>query len=184
MVRAVRSRTPQYLRGINIASDRLVLRSFQVSDAGTVFAAIDPTFARFMVWDPPTSQAAFQATAADWEARILAGTDLPLLVRLKTDDAFLGMATVQNLETPEPRMGVWLREGAQGKGFGREAGQAVLQWAATTLGFVALHYPVVAGDTPSRRLAEALGGVKGETRIHRKASGVELRVMDFRIPTK
>ena len=180
----VRTRTPQYLRGTSIASDRLVLRAFQSGDVADIFAAIDRTMARFMVWDPPSSLAAFQSTAADWESRMLAGTDLPLVIRLKSDDTLLGMATMQNLDTAEPRIGVWMREGAHGKGFGREAGQVALQWAATTLGFAAVHYPVVAGDIPSRRLAEALGGIKGETNTHRKASGVELRVMDYRIPVK
>ena len=37
---------------------------------------------------------------------MLVGTDLPLVLRLKSDDTFLGMATMQNLDTAEPRIGV------------------------------------------------------------------------------
>ena len=48
---AVRGRTPQYLRGVEITSERLTLKAFQRSDADTVFGAIDRTLARFMVWD-------------------------------------------------------------------------------------------------------------------------------------
>ncbi len=178
----MRGRTPQYLRGTEIVTERLTLKAFQAADAATVFSAIDPTLARFMVWDPPSSNEAFSTTAQDWEARIAAGTDLPLTIRVTATGDFLGMATLQSIDTAAPRMGVWMREGAQGKGYGREAARAALDWIGTTLGVEAVHCPVVAGDIPSRRLAEALGGAKGETTVHRKATGVELRVMDFRIP--
>ena len=98
-----------------------------------------------MVWDPPSSIEAFGATAADWEERVVAGSDLPLLIRVSATGAFMGMVTLQNLDTEAPRIGVWLREGAQGKGYGREAGQAVLTWLARTLAKETVHYPVVAG---------------------------------------
>ena len=77
----MRGRTPQYLRGTEIVSERLTLKAFQAADAAAVFSAIDPTLARFMVWDPPSSKEAFSTTTQDWEARIAAGTDLPLTIR-------------------------------------------------------------------------------------------------------
>jgi [ribosomal protein S5]-alanine N-acetyltransferase len=111
------------------------------------------------------------------------GTDLPLLIRLTASGEFLGMATLQNVDTVEPRLGIWLKEGAHGNGFGSEAGHAVLAWAARVRGAEFLRYPVVAGDIPSKRLAERLGGKKGDSRIHRKSTGVELKILDYRIAT-
>lgn len=171
------------LRRTAIASERLALNAFELADAGAVFAAIDRTLARFMVWEPPTSLAAFQSTGADWVARMERGTDLPLLIRLASSREFLGMATLQQMDTAEPSLGIWLREGAHGKGYGREAGLAILGWVGETRGAALLHYPVVAGDIPSKRLAEALGGQKGGSHSLRKASGIELKVLEYRIDT-
>jgi RimJ/RimL family protein N-acetyltransferase len=126
---------------------------------------------------------AFQATGADWLARMEKGTDLPLLIRLASSREFLGMATLQYVDTAEPALGIWLKEGAHGKGYGREAGLAILAWVGKVRGAEVLQYPVVAGDIPSKRLAEALGGKKGGSHTLRKVSGTELKVLEYRIDT-
>ena len=141
MVRGVAT-TASDLRRTTIPSERLSLTSFEQADAGAVFAAIDRTLARFMVWDPPTSLEAFERTGADW-----------------------------------------LKEGAHGKGYGREAAHALLNWLRDAMRVEFVHYPVVAGDIPSKRLAEALGGKKGGSHAHRKAWGAELKVLEYRIDT-
>ncbi len=171
------------LRRTAIASERLSLNAFAPADATLVFAAIDRTMARFMVWDPPTSLEAFERTGADWLARMEKGADLPLLIRLAATEEFLGMATLQNVDTAEPRLGIWLKEGSHGTGYGREAGHAVLGWLHDVLRVEFVHYPVVAGDIPSKRLAEALGGRKGGSHTQRKAGGIELKVLEYRIDT-
>ena len=159
MVRAVQR--PTDLRATRLASGRLTLQSFAQADAPLVFAAIDRTLARFMVWDPPSSLPAFELTGADWLSRMEQGTDLPLVIRLAAGREFLGMATLQNVNTAEPRLGIWLKEGAHGKGFGREAGHAVLDWACRVREVEFLRYPVVAGDIPSKRLARGPRGREG-----------------------
>ena len=182
MVRGVAT-TASDLRRTTIPSERLSLTSFEQADAGAVFAAIDRTLARFMVWDPPTSLEAFERTGADWLARMEKGSDLPLLIRAAATRELLGMATLQNLDTSEPRLGIWLKEGAHGKGYGREAAHALLNWLRDAMRVEFVHYPVVAGDIPSKRLAEALGGKKGGSHAHRKAWGAELKVLEYRIDT-
>ena len=182
MVRGV-TLPPMDLRRTAIASERLSLNAYELADSAAVFAAIDRTLARFMVWEPPASREAFERTGAEWLSHMEKGTDLPLLIRLKASNEFLGMATLQGVDTAEPRLGIWLKEGAHGKGYGREAGHAVLAWARATLGAEVLCYPVVAGDIPSKRLAEALGGKKAGSHVHRKASGVEQKVLEYRIDT-
>lgn len=171
------------LRRTAIASERLSLNAFALADAGAIFAAIDRTMARFLVWEPPASLEAFERTGADWLSRMEKGSDLPLLIRLAATQEFLGMATLQNMDTAEPGLGIWLKEGSHGKGYGREAGQAVLGWLHDVLRIESVQYPVVAGDIPSKRLAEALGGRKGGSHTQRKGGGAELKVLEYRIAT-
>jgi RimJ/RimL family protein N-acetyltransferase len=68
-----------------------------------------------------------------------------------------------------------------GHGFGREAVAAVISFPAR-LGKQAVRYPVVEENLRSRHLAECLGGHVIGKRTLRKASGVELPEVIYRIP--
>ena len=110
-----------------------------------------------------------------------AGTDLALVVRLASTGDFLGMVGLHHIGSPEPEIGIWIKEAAQGAGYGREAVAATIAWASQRIGAAAFIYPVAIENRPSRRLAERLGGSLVGTRELRKPSGV-LEEVVYRIP--
>jgi len=79
--------------------------------------------------------------------------------------------------------GVWIKESAQGRGYGREAVAAVIKWASEKFRPSGFLYPVVDENTPSRRLAETLGGKIIGTRQRHKHGDEERKLLLYRIPS-
>ncbi len=170
------------LTGITLFANRLSLRAFTPADAPEIFAATSPAITRFMSWDPSPSPAAFAEVWRQWLPRMTAGTDLSLVIRLRVTEGFLGVAGVHRIGSPEPEVGIWLKETAHGLGYGREAIGAIVKWAPAHIGAAALIYPVAKQNHPSRRLAESLHGTIIGERNLRKSSGVVLDEVVYRIP--
>ena len=170
------------LRAVAIESKRLSLRSFTGADAAESFAAATLAVTRFMGWDPSPSPAAFAEIWHEWLPRMAAGTDVMLTIRLRSTGEFLGVAALHRIGNPEPELGIWIKEHAQGIGYGREAVAAAIAWAARALAVTSFEYPVAVENRRSRRVAESLGGVLAGTRMLRKPSGVVLDEVVYRIP--
>jgi RimJ/RimL family protein N-acetyltransferase len=146
------------LQNIVLISERLTLGSLTEHDAGESFAFATPTLTRFMAWDPSSSPTAFAQIWREWLPKIAAGTDLALVVRVKSSGEFLGMAGLHGIGGAEPEIGIWIKEAAHGAGYGREAVAATIAWACRSVSVTAFTYPVAVENLPSRRLAESIGG--------------------------
>jgi RimJ/RimL family protein N-acetyltransferase len=168
------------LRAVEFGSNRLSLRSFVPDDAPAIFPSATAAIARFMVWEPTPSLAAFSEVTRPWVPRMQAGTDAYLVARLAGD--FTGVVGLHRIGGAEPEIGVWIRQESHGRGFGREAVAAMIAWATERLGAAAFIYPVAAENQPSRRLAESLGGTLVGHGELRKPSGVVLPKVVYRIP--
>ena len=142
---------------ILIRSPRLRLRSFEMADAEEVFACITPAVARFMTWEPPRSLAEFTARR---QAVLDAGDrrNLSLVIRRDADGECIGVAALDGIDASCPTLGLWLKEEAQGHGYGREVVGALVGWASHHLRPVGFCYSVAAENVRSRRIAESLGG--------------------------
>ncbi|TDR82699.1 GNAT family N-acetyltransferase [Paludibacterium purpuratum] len=146
-------------REIHIQSIRLSLQPFTASDAGEAYGCITPTLARFMSWDPPANRASFDQIYQSWLTSMADGTDYVFAIRQRADDHFLGLAGLHHLREDSPELGIWIREDSHGHGFGREAVRLVAQWAAQTMPPASFTYPVAEQNSPSRGIAESLGGM-------------------------
>jgi RimJ/RimL family protein N-acetyltransferase len=171
------------LRSIALTSARLSLRSFIAADAPESFAASTTTLTRFMGWDPSPSLKAFAEVWSEWVPQMASGTDLALVIRLKTTGEFLGMAGLHHIGSPEPEIGIWIKEAAHGLGYGREAVATTIAWAGENVGAAGFIYPVVVQNHSSRHLAESLGGTPVGTRQLRKPSGEVLDELVYRVPS-
>jgi len=87
----------------------------------------------------------------------------------KDTDLFRGCLGFHGTETPDPELGLWLRESAQGRGYGREAASAVIAWARANLGFDHLRYPVDKRNFLGSKTPEQHG-----VRVHREFRGTNL----------
>jgi RimJ/RimL family protein N-acetyltransferase len=149
---------PADLRAIAFSSSRLNLRSFGPSDAVEVFNAVTPTLTRFMNWDPSGSLQEYENVWRAWLPAMEAGANLHLVIRSASSGELLGVAGLHDIGLVEPELGIWIKESAQGMGYGREAVAAVIRWASSRFGVAAFTWPVAEENARSRRLAEALNG--------------------------
>jgi RimJ/RimL family protein N-acetyltransferase len=95
---------------------------------------------------------------------------------------FLGVAGVHRIGSPEPEVGIWIRETAHGRGYGRESIEAIVKWAPANIGAEAFIYPVVTQNHPSHRLAQSLHGSIVGARELRKSGGAVFDQVVYRIP--
>lgn len=85
-----------------------------------------------------------------------AGPEWTFVVR--SGPEFVGVAGLHGLTGDSAEAGIWLKEAAQGRGFGYEAVQGLLDWATQAMGFDEFQWPVARDNLRSRSLAEKLGG--------------------------
>ena len=169
------------LSSTSLRTSRLLLKAFVPADAPDAHAASTPTLTRYMTWDPAPSLEHFEQICRTWLPMMADGTDVSFALRLASNHEFLGIVALHHIDASEPTVGIWIKEAMHGYGFGREAVAAVVSFAAR-LGKQAVLYPVVEQNLQSRHLAECLGGhVIGKATL-RKASGVELPEVIYRIP--
>jgi RimJ/RimL family protein N-acetyltransferase len=86
------------------------------------------------------------------------------------------MASFEGADSVSPELGLWLKESAQGQGFGREVVAALVEWGHATLGKESFIYPVAVQNIASRRIAEKLHGEIIGNRTNAKYDSVVYRI--------
>jgi RimJ/RimL family protein N-acetyltransferase len=159
---------------IGILTERLAIRPFDDGDAAETFAAITPGLTRFMNWEPPSSLQTFAEVWRCWLPAMSAGSELHLVIRAAQE--FVGIAGLHDLREDQPEVGLWIKEAAQGNGYGQEAMAVLLAWASQRFGPLAFRWPAAVDNAPSRRLARRLGGILVGTFDRPKYAGVLYQV--------
>jgi RimJ/RimL family protein N-acetyltransferase len=169
-------RRPVHWSTTGITSERLSIRPFAPSDADEAYGCITPTLTRYLSFDPAPSKAVFETIWRGWLPKIEAGVDLPFAIRHRETCKLIGLAGLHRTGHAEPELGIWVREDLQAQGYGREAVRAIASWAAASFKPHSFIYPVAKQNTPSRRLAEALGGIVVAERRATKYGSVVYRI--------
>ena len=108
------------------------------------------------------------------------GTDMQMVI-LSKELEFLGCAGLHGLKSRQPELGVWLKRSAHGNGYGKEAIQAIKQWASENLDYDHLLYPVAKNNAASRKIAEALGGKIQRQYKQKGLGGNEYHCLEYHI---
>ena len=173
---------PQDLLSVVIETSRLVMRPVNREYAPEIFVEFTPEVCRHL-FPQPASQIAETLDFIDRSrAAMAAGKELAVSVFARADDSFLGGAGLHDLSSGVPEAGIWIKLSAHGHGFGFEAVEGLISWAAQTLGVREVPYPVMIENWPSRRIPERLGGTI--VRQFRKANavGVMRDLVEYVIP--
>ncbi len=165
-----------------ITSARLTLRAFTAADAAESFAEANARIAKFMSWNPSASEREYKAIWRRWVSDMQRGREFSLVIHLTSANEFIGRTGLHPADATLLETGVWIKESAQGRGYGREAVAAVIKWASEKFHPSGFLYPVVDENTPSRRLAEALRGEITGTRQMHKAGDKDRKLLLYRIP--
>ncbi|MER0480266.1 GNAT family N-acetyltransferase [Streptomyces sp. Edi2] len=152
------------MKPVTLATERLVLRPFEPSDAPAVHAACqEPDIPR---WTGVPSPYGIE------DAEHFVGTVVPegwrddttyhFAVVSRVDGSLvgaMGLVRLARLHTPERQaeLGYWTAKGHRGRGRTVEAARAVVRWGFDDLGVERLEWHAEAGNEGSRAVARKLG---------------------------
>ena len=173
------------LSQVEIKSERLLLAPITADYAQDIFVEFTPDIARYMIPRPASKIEETLAFISDSVTQRQNGTDLILMMLQPETREFLGICGLHSGNNhKEPALGLWVKQGAHGHGYGKEAIFAVVNWACANLDIQAFIYPVDRANAASRRIPEALGGKIIEEKIAPTMSGGALDEIVFRIEVK
>jgi [ribosomal protein S5]-alanine N-acetyltransferase len=107
---------------------------------------------------PPRELDDTLAFLRDARARLEAGKELQVVILVRATGEFIGHGGIHHVDSTTPELGIWIKKGAHGHRYGREAVTALSAWALGHLTFQYLKYPVDRRNIASRRIPESLGG--------------------------
>lgn len=167
-----------------ITSARLRLRAFTATDAADSFAESNARVAKFMSWSPSASESEYSAIWQKFLTDMKMGRELFPVIRLTSTNDIIGIAGLHPADGELLETGVWVKESAQRRGYGREAVTALIGWASAVFHPSGFLWPVVDENIPSRRLAESLGGEVIGTQQRQKAGDISRTMLLYRLPAR
>lgn len=168
---------------VEVRSDKIILRVFSFTDADEAFDAITPGIAKFMPWEAPKTPLDFEKVWNGWSENRKRGLEIVFAIRDRKSQEFLGLVGLHRLTTA-PRIGIWIKERCHGKGYGKAAVQAVIEWATQELGIEQFNYTVAEDNIPSERIALSLGGVKNGYLVGSKYNAQIYKIIHHIMPFK
>ena len=164
-----------------IESQRLRLVPASETYAGAVFREFTAQITEFMFPKPAEEIEETLAFIRGARERMARGEDLDMAILLKSTAEFLGHGGLHHIGGDTPELGIWIKQGAHGQAYGREAVTALTRWGFENLQVRYLVYPVDRRNIASRKIPESLGGVVEAEYEHTNLSGRVLDIVEYRI---
>jgi [ribosomal protein S5]-alanine N-acetyltransferase len=179
-----RTSRPAVLDETIIQSDRLRLVPTTEAHAEAIFKGFTEEVTTYMFPKPAERLEETLTFIRSSRAAMEAGENLQLTILSKTTSEFLGCCGLHGgsaLRSRTPELGIWLKRGAHGRGYGKEAVIALVTWATEHLDLDGFVYPVDRRNLPSRKIPEALGGEIVATETITGLGGNALELVTYRV---
>jgi len=149
------------LLGVTLDTRRLTIRPLHSGDLHSLIAGLREYFVsdavRLMWPHPPKDIAQTRDFLARARASLVAGESYAAAIERKGVD-FVGAAFLDHVTTATPELGVWVTGNQGGRGYGYEAGTALLGWVRANLVVEYVRFNAVRGNGAGVALARKLGG--------------------------
>lgn len=178
----LKTKTALKFSSTKILSERLQLVPISESYNEHIFRDFTDDITRYMFPATPSNIEQVNSFIQASQDGMDRQTDLVLVITLNDTGEFLGVCGLHEKENPEqPELGVWLKKAAHGSHYGREAICSLVEWARNNLSLSHMAYPVDRDNTPSRKIAEYLGGVIIHEGSKKSMSGTMLNEVVYKI---
>jgi Acetyltransferases, including N-acetylases of ribosomal proteins len=159
------------------------LRPINLSYAQEIYDEFSSAVTTYMVPSAPKMIEETQVFIRHSMEEMHAGTDVVCVVLDLATKEFLGCCGLHGKRNPKgPEFGIWLKQSAQGGGYGKDAIRTLGEWAERNLKLDLFVYPVDRANVPSRKLAESFGGEIIDERPTRRMNGDWLDTIFYQIP--
>jgi [ribosomal protein S5]-alanine N-acetyltransferase len=172
------------LLNVVIESERLKLIPTSEKYAEDIFKEFTKEITTFMY---PKSAKKIDETLAFIKLskeKMQQGEQLQVVILDKITGEFIGHGGISKLNTDTPEPGIWIKKGAHGHKYGREAVETLTEWIDENYKYKYIMYPVDKSNIASRKIPESLGGVIENEYKKTNASGNILDMVEYRIYPK
>lgn len=170
------------LANVKIETERLVMRPVALEFAPEIFKEFTEEITTYMTPPAPQKVEDTESYIRQTRQKLLNGTDASLSIFKKDTGEFCGGAGMHDIDTRHPKFGIWIKKSAHGNKYGQEAVRGLYDWVNEHLDFGYIIYPVVAENTPSRKIAELLGGRVEKEYDKTMGNGLTYRIIEYHIP--
>ena len=171
------------LLNLVIPGERVVLSSVSDKYVETMFREFDDETTRYM--RPSANETIEQAMEFIDSSRkeMKHGEGFVFSIENKATGEYLGNGGLVTSSYPAatPEFGIWIKKGAHGNKYGREAIHTMYKWACENLVCDYFVYPVAKENIPSRKIPESLGGVVFKEDSFTKTDGRVVDCVVYRI---
>ncbi len=165
---------------LEIRTERLVIQPFRDEFLEDYYREFTDEITRYQYPDafpdPETARSLVHGFVADMEQG-----DMLELVILTPSGEFLGSMEAFGIREETPEVGLWLKRGAQGKGYGYEALKGLLDHLSAKGAYKHYVYEVDVRNLPSVRMVEKFPFEKGGCEDVVTESGKRLRLQAYHI---
>ncbi|MFN2139024.1 MAG: GNAT family N-acetyltransferase [Candidatus Promineifilaceae bacterium] len=167
---------------VEITAERVRLLPISEDYAREIFKNFTPEVTYYMVPQPADCIDDTLAFINNARRGMEREENLQFVIVDKASGEFLGCCGLHGHGCPTtPELGIWLKEVAHGRRYGREAITAVKRWVDEHLRYSYLTYPVDRENIPSRKIPESLGGEIHEESLCPTRDGRFLDIVIYRI---
>lgn len=165
-----------------IYTERLLIKAISLEYKAEIFQEFTPEIATYLYAAPPKEISGTEFFINQSLLNMEKGEHLTVVILNKHTQEFLGCSGINNLKTPHPQTGIWLKKSAHNKGYATEVIKALKQWADENLDYEYLRYPVDRANTASRKIPEKLGGKINREYDHKNLAGRILNTIEYIMP--
>lgn len=170
---------------IIIKSKRLKLVPIALKHAEDIFTNFTQEVTKYMYPKPADDVFETKAFIEGSLERMKKNNNVQLVIQNKDKGEFIGCVGLHSTDCNTPEFGIWTKKSSHGNGYGREAIQALFNWACENIKFDYILYPVDKRNIPSRNIPKSLGGKVAREFKSINQSGFELDELEYHIyPTK
>jgi RimJ/RimL family protein N-acetyltransferase len=167
------------LENVIITTERLKLVPVSPAYAETIFKEFTPEITTYMFPKPAETMddtLAFIKMAQEQREK---GEAFNVSILDVQTGELLGGGGINHLNTNTPELGIWIKKGAHGHKYGREAVKGLKDWAEENLEYDYLIYAVDKRNIPSRKIAESLGGAAKKEYKKSNQAGKERDMVEY-----
>lgn len=168
-----------------VLGERIFLTTRADFYANEIFREFTTEVTRYMTPQPCATRADFEVLLKQFAEQRANKTDVLFVIVKKESGEFLGCCGIHATSNARvPHVGLWIKKGAHGHRYGREAIRTLIQYASEHLVVEGFLYAVDRRNVPSLKIPESLGGsVVDEVKVT-SMSGQELDEVVYHIPVR
>lgn len=169
------------LGSFSIETERLLLRPVSMEYVEEIHKEFDDGITKYMFPSTPENISDTKKFIEESTKGFLQGEEIVTVILKKDTLEYLGNGGIHHIDTKTPELGIWVKKGAHGNHYGREAVAGLKKWADVNLNYEYLKYPVAEENISSRKIAESLGGKEVLKYQHTNQNGVQLNMVEYHI---